>query len=238
MADILSSSGVSEATKKLNQAIDNFRKKNTYKDNLIAKCLRFIKSDFDYYDIDHTGFFEHDINTMKSFYSFNNFDERRYAARIYLNIPDRVNAHLFILEYMRKCRMQNITINMKAFHNCNYADIRRNDSTILYMKEEEISKQIEILEEIRKEHPEWIKDFGTPPLGCGRLRDGTYTSYYGFSHGGPYDYYYGLTKIGGNYDAGTYNDYFDQIYEYAFYRHICEMMMNNKTRTAPAIATI
>lgn len=81
-------------------------------------------------------------------------------TRIYLNTPVNRNGFNFLTEFAEKCINRGILHDMKGFDK--YDNSCGKDRTVIYGHSECFLDQIEILEEIAKEHPEWIHDFGTP----------------------------------------------------------------------------
>lgn len=145
--------------------------------------------------------------------------------RIYINTSRKYRA-LFLNEYIKKCHLYGLNIDMKGFtQGCNYKG-KGKDKTVLYLSLNDLPLNIKILEEIKEEHPNWINSFGTPSHACSKYHD----SYYGICHNGSWkkndeaSSFWGY-NIRGSYDM-TYNDFFDELFIYSFGSQLCHYICN------------
>ncbi len=135
------------------------------------------------------------------------FDDKRYSVRIYLNIKNQKILAEFLKLYAQLCNVYKINYNMKGIYKP--VDIDENDMGILYLNPDDLTLRIRIIERIINDHPDWIKEFGEPPLNCSRFGTGIY----GIAHGG------GTSDVSNPYNIiQTYNDFFDHVVLVAYYR--------------------
>ena len=135
-----------------------------------------------------------------------------YDVRIYINgvkSAQSKNHLLFIKEYILMCIKNGIGYDMKS-------DQGDKDTIVFYSAIEELPKRVQILENIKKQHPEYILEFGSPiSLGC------TYGSgYYAIGH---------LGNLHGG--MMTYTNYCDALVEYSIvYSLLNEIKANVKSQ--------
>ena len=135
-----------------------------------------------------------------------------YDVRIYINGVDSAkskNHLLFIKEYILQCIEKGLGYDMKS-------DQGNKDTIVFYSAIEELPKRVQILENIKKQHPDYILEFGSPiSLGC------TYGSgYYAIGHRG-------------NLHGGmmTYTNYCDALVKYSIvYSLLNEIKANVKSQ--------
>ena len=122
-------------------------------------------------------------------------DERHgYDNRIYINAPFGEIRYKFIQLYAQKCSERGVACDGKFFHKSAEEDAI--DNMILYSSHKNINIYLEILEEIKKELPEFAEQSGSP------IASGLNISYYSIVHSGD--------------NSPTYNDWFNEISEKAF----------------------
>ncbi len=142
--------------------------------------------------------------------------DSHYTIRIYLNSPARNDIYDFLNYYINKCVDENINYNMKGIWNTWDGSVVK-DRTILYADTKDIDDKIAILDEIKEVYPETVNAFGEPICACGRIHD----SYYGISHAG-------IISDKNHNCVQTYNDYFNNICETAYYRTLAKLVINLK----------
>lgn len=142
--------------------------------------------------------------------------ERKSVTRIYLNTPVNKNGVAFLTEFIKKSIDRGIKHDMKGFDK--YDDsLGEKDRSVLYGHSECFLDQIEILEEISQEHPEWINDFGTPIYTGGRPKINSNKEWYSVAYT-PTDPRTGSTLM------TTYNDFIDHSARIAFGSIMCQYM--------------
>jgi len=115
--------------------------------------------------------------------------------RIYINSCSGVKRNEFLEIYAKKCIDKKIPFEMKG-RNKTDVDNKAQDRTVLYIHEEYLDSTLKILEEIKKENPELIDNFGSP------ITTGCNYSYYAVSSRGK--------------RSATYNMFFDRLSQNAF----------------------
>ncbi len=146
-------------------------------------------------------------------------------VRIYINTSYSKNGYLFITEYIKKCKKYGLDFQMKGIDA--FPGYTGKDMTILYSLLGDLPIRIKILNEIQKEHPDWIDTFGSPLSVCGTIND----SYYGISHIGTYivkedvDEFFGFAMCRNN--SLTYNDYINNISTYAYYSTLADLLVKS-----------
>ena len=121
------------------------------------------------------------------------------SIRIYTNTPFSKDGVKFELLYIQKCMERGLDYTGKYFYN-----IKSNDRTIFYVRPEDLAQRVEILEEIKREHPEIVDKFGDPVPGAAKYHD----SYYGICHKGI------VLENGSN--KVTYNSYLNDIFHASY----------------------
>lgn len=121
-------------------------------------------------------------------------------TRIYLNTPLNKNGFSFLTEFAKKCMDREILYNMKGFDKTDSDNGK--DRTVLYGHTETFLEQIEVLEEIAREHPEWIEDFGTPIHTGGSPKINSEKEWYSMA-------YTPINPQNGRVLMCTYNDFMD-----------------------------
>lgn len=139
---------------------------------------------------------------------FVNNDEP-YTIRIYLNGPEHETL-LLLKDYIQKCVSFNVNYDMKAMGDNN----NNQEGTILFANINDITQKINIIEDIFTQNPEYAKVFTTPIYSSGRIND----SLYGISHSGVVDE--------NNRCINSYNDYFNNVCEVAYYRTISKIVLD------------
>lgn len=81
------------------------------------------------------------------------------SIRIYFNPPAGLTRYEFLYTYIIKCLDKNLTYYMKGNDKSSHLFA---DGAIFYVPIEDLEQHLEILEEIKKEHPEIISKFGSP----------------------------------------------------------------------------
>lgn len=132
-----------------------------------------------------------------------------YTIRIYLNGPEHETL-LFLKDYIQKCVLSNINYDLKAICNSSV----NQENTILFANINDIVAKINIIEEIFNDNKPLAKVFTTPIYSSGRLND----SLYGISHSGVVDK--------NNNCINSYNNYFNNVCEVAYYRTISKIVLD------------
>lgn len=199
-------------------------------DDDINKLLRFLQNEILLLKTDHFGTSKYKERVPENTRFFLNPTTEKntfnYDIRIYINTSNSKETYLFLNEYRKKCREQNIEFNMKGLNKG--IDTTRKDNTILYSLISDIPKRVKILNEIEIEHPEWIDMFGSPLSSASKI----YDSYYGVTHPGIYSIdlqrseVYNFEMCKSHLD---YSDYYDLIERYAFYSAISKVIVEEKT---------
>lgn len=146
------------------------------------------------------------IGTNKN--SLFNIPDENYTIRLYINGPELETA-ILLEEYIKKCVERNISYDMKALGD----NIDNHEGSIIYANINDIVQKINILNEILKEAPQLKNAFITPIYSSGRLNE----SIYGISHSGVMNEY--------NKCINSYNDYFNNICEVAYYRTLSKIII-------------
>ena len=128
-----------------------------------------------------------------------------YDDRIYINAPFGPIRYKFILLYAEKCKKRNIPCGAKFFEKS--AESNSVDNMIIYSSHKNIVANLEILEEIREELPEFAESCGSP------IASGLNTSYYALTHSGG--------------ASVTWNYFFDNLSSKAFYVAMSKIIANN-----------
>lgn len=162
--------------------------------------LEFIKKSLETtnYQSDHIGILDKNL--------FNTSNEP-YTIKIYINTANNKDTISFLNEYILKCIEHNLNYEMTNNWNNN---IFKN-STILYANNIDFLDKIDILDKIYEDKPDLIKSFGTPLQNCSQIND----SYYSVSHCG--------INNTSNICVCTYNDYYNDISEIAYYRILAKL---------------
>ena len=113
-------------------------------------------------------------------------------------------------KYILKCIEENINYDMKATGDNRDSQER----TILYANINDITKKIAILDNLFDEEPDMKRLFSTPIHSSGRINN----SLYGISHSGVIKD--DLSCV------NSYNDYFNNICEVAYYRTISKIILD------------
>lgn len=137
-----------------------------------------------------------------------NIPNENYTIRIYINGPELETA-ILLEEYIKKCVERNISYDMKALGD-NKED---QEGSIIYANINDIVQKINIINEILVEAPQLKNSFKTPVYSSGRIND----SIYGISHSGVMNEY--------NKCVNSYNDYFNNICEVAYYRTLSKIII-------------
>ena len=138
-----------------------------------------------------------------------NTDNSQYTIKIYINGPEE-ETHRLLNKYILKCIEENINYDMKATGDNRDSQER----TILYANINDITKKIAILDNLFDEEPDMKRLFSTPIHSSGRINN----SLYGISHSGIIKD--DLTCV------NSYNDYFNNICEVAYYRTISKIILD------------
>lgn len=176
--------------------------------NVSTNLLEFLKKSLNAttYTNAHIGVGENNL--------FNTSSEP-YISKIYINTPYSKETISFLNTYILECLDNNISYEMN--NNWNY-NIFKN-TTILYATKDDLLKKISILDEIASKHPELISCFGTPLQNCSQINN----SYYSVAHSGIIDE--------SNNCLYTYNEYFNDISEIAYYRILAKLTITKITDT-------
>ena len=83
--------------------------------------------------------------------------------RLYVN-PDGEDLYLFMNYFVDKCEERNLSYYFKF---CKY--FSRDDNFVLYSSTKELDKYLEVLREIKLEHPDLVSRFKEPPLLTGNI---------------------------------------------------------------------
>ena len=134
-----------------------------------------------------------------------NTNDTFYTIRIYINTPQSIETVKFLKLYIEECVLNNISYDCTGLTE---------EKTIIYATINDIEQKINILEDIKKRCPELINIFGTPNHGGGTINN----SYYSISHAGL------LNE--NNSCICSYNEYFNNICEVAYYRIISKIIIN------------
>lgn len=138
-----------------------------------------------------------------------------YSKRIYLNRDwQNIETWTFIIEYIKKCIDARIPFHMKP---CG-PYIAGIDSLNLYSDDRCFDKRISIIEEIIKEHPEVMRNFGTPIATGGMVRNSDGRCYYTVSH---------ASWSNNKRSACTYNSYWNMIINSTYVVSAIEFLKND-----------
>ena len=138
-----------------------------------------------------------------------------YSKRIYLNRDwKNIKTWTFVIEYIKKCIDARIPFSMKP---CGpfIADI---DNLNLYSDDQCFDKRISIIEDIIKEHPDVMKDFGTPIATGGMVKNPDGRCYYTVSHASRSNY---------RRSVNTYNSYWNMIINSTYILSAIEFLKND-----------
>lgn len=117
-----------------------------------------------------------------------------YDARIYINAPFGKVRYDFILIYAKKCKERGIPCDAKFFEKLPTSTSI--DNMILYSTHENLQTNLKILEEIKRELPQFAECCGSP------IATALNYSYYALSHYGDF--------------GATYNQWFNNLSSRAF----------------------
>lgn len=134
-----------------------------------------------------------------------NTNDTFYTIRIYINTPQTIETVKFLSTYIEECVLHNISYDCTGLTE---------EKTILYATINDIDDKISILESIKKTQSDLIKTFGTPNHGGATINN----SYYSISHAGL------LNE--NNSCVCSYNEYFNNLCEVAYYRIISKIIIN------------
>lgn len=141
---------------------------------------------------------------VKNHTLFNN-DNGNPTISIYIKGPEKERI-LLLNEYSKKCVLNNLNYDMSGY-------IRENES-ILYASDQDLSSKLEILDTIKEEHPEWIATFANPPAISSRKEES----------------FYGITSIGiYKQDKTEYQpfiSYINDLAEVAYYRTLAKLVIS------------
>lgn len=93
-------------------------------------------------------------------------DKNRFKKcehRLYIN-PDSEDLFEFMNYFVDKCEERNLAYYFKF---CK--EFSRDDNFVIYSSTDELTKYIEVLKEIKKEHPDLVSRFKEPPLLSGEI---------------------------------------------------------------------
>jgi len=166
--------------------------------NLTESLYNFIKL-----SLETTNFTNPHIGIGTS--SIFNTNDTFYTIRIYINTPQSIETVKFLKLYIEQCVLNNISYDCTGLTE---------EKTILYATINDIEQKINILEDIKKTNQELINTFGTPNHGGGTINN----SYYSISHAGL------LNE--NNSCICSYNEYFNNLCEVAYYRTISKIIIN------------
>lgn len=128
-----------------------------------------------------------------------------YDTRIYINAPFGKVRYDFVLLYAKKCKEKSIPCGAKFFEkDSTNSSI---DNMVLYSSHENLKTNLEILEEISQELPEFAECCGSPVTSALNY------SYYAIAH-------YGDT-------ASTYNGWFNNLSSRAFCITLSKLIKEN-----------
>ena len=164
---------------------------NNYSDTLI-EFLNYSLTTIDF-RIEHIG--TNELSLFKT-----NPEEDTYT--IYLNGPERETVCV-LNEYIKRCIKENTNYNMTGL----WSGGDSKERTLLYASDNDLMTKINILDQIKEDHPQWIDSFGKPIYSSA-----TNESYYGIS----------LTSV----KDALYNDFFNSVCEVAYYRTIAKIAIN------------
>lgn len=134
----------------------------------------------------------------------------KYTKRIYLNLPLNNIAVEFLTLYKIKCIEKAIPSKMKGMGSSGH-DAGDLDTTILYSNDYYLMDHISILEEIIKERPDLVNNFGSPVISGARVSSSNGECYYTVSSGLLAD--------------ETSNTYYDKLYKISF-ALLCSQYLN------------
>lgn len=147
--------------------IDAF--KDSFKDADVARVMEIL----DYYS---TEAFENVMNIKTN--RLLTDEPRKVRNSVFLAVvPQALDVYEVVNEYLKKCIKCNIPYDIDIPYDKNTKRLVKINSTI-----DNLGKNIVVLNEIAKEHPEIIKRMNRPPLLCGQISNarwmgiGTYSS--------------------------------------------------------------
>ena len=147
----------------------------------------------------------------------------KYTKRIYLNLPLNNVAVEFLTLYKIKCIEKGIPSKMKGMGSSGYDDGDL-DTTILYSNDYYLMDHVNILEEIIKERPDLINNFGSPVISGARVMSENGDCYYTVSSGLLAD--------------ETSNTYYDKLYKISF-AFLCSQYLNTENKLdIPSLCSI
>ena len=193
---------------------------NEYLRNVISK----INAEYNFIDSEHFGI---DRKKYRGKDNLMHWINCTRDVRLYITTSCSEYGYLFLMEYIKKCRQNHIECDMKGMDKGNLVDYPGKDQTIFYSFLHDFPTRIKILEEIKREHPEWIETFGSPISGCATLNN----SYYGIGHIGAYSINEESSERIGfpvcSANTATYNDCIDNLGEYAFYSTLAKYIVKS-----------
>lgn len=143
-------------------------------------------------------------------YNLFTYRDDAFTLKISLNTPNSKETGLFLEEYIYQCINNNLSYQMIALsHN----GINK-DRTILYATKKDLALKIIILNNIQKEHPEWLEKFGSPIVCGATLNNLPYALSFAYLENNNHD-----CKI-------SYQDYFNYLAEVAYYRTLGKIVIN------------
>lgn len=147
-------------------------------------------------------------------YNLFTYRNEPFDLKIYINTSNSEETGLFLGEYIYKCINNNLSYHMVGL---NHLGINK-DRTILYTSKNDLPLKIKILNEIKKEHPDWNEKFGSPIASGATLNNSYYAISFAYLENNNHD-----CKI-------SYHDYFNYLSEVAYYRTLAKIVINKITK--------